>query len=230
MAEFLTTKGIQSNIEAIITEAKKKIVLVSPFIKLSDYYLDCLTRAAERGVTIIIIYGKSEMNSTVATRISDIKNIEVHYFEHLHAKCYLNESKMVITSMNLYDASEKNREMGVLVHRNVDADLFQKAVEEVQLILKSPQTVRQEVVTTEEWFEAEVDEEDLMGCCIRCGTDIEYDTDRPFCSNCYSKWAEHENPFYTERYCHSCGEKRSTSKEKPECYDCYFINSMDDFV
>ena len=37
---------------------------------------------------------------------------------------YLNESKLIITSMNLYEYSENNREMGVLIEKSVDNKVF----------------------------------------------------------------------------------------------------------
>ena len=59
------------------------------------------------------------------------------------------------------------------------------------------------------------------GFCIRCGTSIENDPNRPLCNDCYIKWAEYRNPNYTEKYCLACGEKARTSYAKPYCYDCF---------
>ena len=44
-------------------------------------------------------------------------DIDVYFNEKLHAKCYMNEDTAIITSMNLYEASEKNRELGVLIQK-----------------------------------------------------------------------------------------------------------------
>lgn len=59
------------------------------------------------------------------------------------------------------------------------------------------------------------------GFCIRCGTSIDNNPDRPLCNNCYIKWAEYQNPNYTEKFCLACGEKARTSYAKPYCYDCF---------
>jgi len=61
MAEFLTTSGTSHHIENIIMEAKQKLLLVSPYLKLSKTLHERLKDASERGVKIKIIYGKDEL-------------------------------------------------------------------------------------------------------------------------------------------------------------------------
>lgn len=221
MADFLTTKSIQSNIESIITEAKKKIVIVSPFIKLSDYYMDNLTHAANRGVVIKILHGKNELHPNVLGNIESLKNVEIYFYEHLHAKCYLNESKMVITSMNLYDASERNREMGVLVDRLSDKNLFDNAVKEIQLILDSPHTSKFHQARSRTPKDKE---KDHKGYCIRCRKRISFSATSPYCKECYFEWKENDEFVEHENFCHCCGKKYETSIDKPQCYGCYYEN------
>ncbi len=60
------------------------------------------------------------------------------------------------------------------------------------------------------------------GHCIRCGDDIDHDTDKPFCYSCYKSWAKWSNDDYEENYCHSCGKSYTTSKAKPLCKKCYY--------
>jgi hypothetical protein len=49
---------------------------------------------------------------------------------------------MVITSMNMFVFSEKNnREMGVLIDRNQDKDLFEKAMNKTLSIILSAEQV-----------------------------------------------------------------------------------------
>ena len=236
MAVFLTTKSIQSNIEQIIKDAHKKIVVVSPFIKLSDYYMDNLTYAAKRGVVIKIVYGKSDLHPTVLGNIESLDNVEIYYFEHLHAKCYLNESSMIITSMNFYDASERNREMGVFVKRSTDKELFDNALNEIQLILDSPQTIKKNKAKTNKKGDTistlanSANNVNTSGYCIRCKKNIFFNPDAPYCKSCYSDWKIDEIPILQEKYCHSCGYFKRTSKEKPQCYDCYQINAIDNLI
>ena len=57
--------------------------------------------------------------------------------------------------------------------------------------------------------------------CIRCGSDIDFDPDRPLCDGCYKKWAVYKDPDYRERQCHRCGGKYQTSYARPLCRECY---------
>lgn len=59
------------------------------------------------------------------------------------------------------------------------------------------------------------------GYCIRCKEQIELNTDKPYCYNCFRIWASYANVDYPENFCHSCGKEERTSMEKPECYSCY---------
>jgi hypothetical protein len=232
MAEFLTTKTIQSNLENIITEAKKQIVIVSPYIRLSSYYYEHLAYASKRGALIRIIYGKNELHPNELGNIASFKNVELYYYEQLHAKCYLNESKMIITSMNLYEASERNREMGVLLNRSNDKEMFDTALREIELIMKSPQIEKiqslKRIKSNEKVVCKRNGSHEQAGHCIRCNASLKFNTEKPYCSNCYSSWAEWGNPFYTEKYCHCCGDHETSSMEYPQCYECYTINKYEE--
>jgi len=61
----------------------------------------------------------------------------------LHAKCYINESQAIVTSMNLYAYSqENNEEMGILVFKEDDPDLYQEIYAEAQRLLTISEEVR----------------------------------------------------------------------------------------
>lgn len=225
MAEFLTTSGTSHHIENIIMEAKQKLFLVSPYLKLSKTLHERLKDSSERGVKIKIIYGKDELKPNESNSLASLKNVELYYFENLHAKCYFNETKMVITSMNMYEFSEKtNREMGVLIDAEKDTTLFQKAVDETASIIKSSEIIILNKTERKYYQEATSSGKKnipKMGYCIRCETRITFNTDKPYCSDCYMTWSQFENPFYEESVCHSCGEFYSSTMVKPICYGCY---------
>ena len=251
MAEFLTTHATAYNIENIILNSKQKLVLVSPYLQLSRTFFNRLNDADERGVKTVLIYGKDELKPDESNQLGKLKNLSLFFCENLHAKCYFNEDNMVITSMNMYEFSEKNnREMGVLIRRQDDADVFKDAVREVQSIVKAS---AKEVSKSREYYQqatpalardkkptltpiAEksgiknilmdtlstiLSGEKLDAYCIRCRDRLPFDQYRPLCDDCYWEWAEYENPYYTEKYCHSCGKKNKTTKDKPLCYSCF---------
>jgi len=59
------------------------------------------------------------------------------------------------------------------------------------------------------------------GYCIRCGTKMEQNPNKPLCEKCYSIWVKHSDPDYQEKYCHICGMESNQTYAKPVCYDCY---------
>ncbi len=225
MAEFLTTNGTSYHIEKIITGANKKLVLVSPYLQISKTFYERLLDASKRNVSIKIIYGKDELKPNEKKSLDGLKNLELLYFENLHAKCYFNEYEMVITSMNMYEFSEKNnREMGVFVTLNNDKSLFDNAVNETLSIIQSSEII-QLSKTKQRLFQLKnsngTNKKIKQGYCIRCEEQIEYDVEKPYCRNCFAIWSKFENSEYEENICHSCGEFESTSMIKPECYKCY---------
>ena len=145
MAKFLTTSGVSYQVELIIKEAKKKLVLISPYVKISKVLLERLQNASDKGVQIILIYGKDELKPVEKKQLNSIENLKLYYYHNLHAKCYFNEKTMVVTSMNLYEFSDKhNREMGVLIHKSDDAEMFIDGVEETASIIKSAKIIELE--------------------------------------------------------------------------------------
>lgn len=230
MAEFLTTNGTSFHIENIIIEAKSKLVLVSPFLQISKTFYERLKDDSNKKVAIKIIYGKDDLKPNERNSLAELKNVELFFFQNLHAKCYLNENKMVITSMNMYEFSEKNnREMGVLIDRVIDKEVFDKAVAKIFSIMqsaepvplhKSPRQTITEVKPVTSGHKQKFQKQ-IRGYCIRCETRIEYNAEKPYCPDCFAIWAQYENPDYIENVCHRCGEYDGTSMNKPQDSDCY---------
>lgn len=219
MAEFLTTHGTSYHIENIIKDAKKKLVLISPYLQLSQNFLERLMDADKQNVNMTLVYGKDELKSDEREKLKQLKNLSLYYFENIHAKCFFNEDCMVITSMNMYEFSEQNnREMGVLIRAKTDSDIFDDAAKEADsIIAHSKKEVLTPIRDKGKWSP----HNKRMGFCIRCNTQIPFDMDKPLCDDCYKKWDKFKDPSYKEKYCHGCGQHESTSKEKPVCYSCY---------
>lgn len=138
MAQFLTTKGISSKIEDIIRRSTKDVYLVSPYLKLSRTFFERLKDIEEKNVTIHIIYGKDDLNKNQKELICNLKNLKLYYLDHLHAKCFANEKELIITSMNMHEYSEmNNREMGILIQKQNNEDLYADALDEIKSIIKA---------------------------------------------------------------------------------------------
>jgi phosphatidylserine/phosphatidylglycerophosphate/cardiolipin synthase-like enzyme len=70
-----------------------------------------------------VIFGKQELNPDEMKFLQGLRFVILKYNEDLHAKCYVNDDKMVITSLNLYEFSmANNKEMGVLIDKTDPAD------------------------------------------------------------------------------------------------------------
>lgn len=138
MAEFLRTSGISHYIEEIIIKAQEKLVIVSPYLKLSENLFERLKEKDSENIEVIFVYGKNELNEYEKRKLDSLKNLSLYFYKNLHAKCYYNESKMLITSMNLHEFSEKNnREMGVFIDKTNDSEIFEEAEQESSSIIKA---------------------------------------------------------------------------------------------
>ena len=209
MADFLTTQGTSYHLENIIINATKWLVLISPYLDISENFLMRLQEVDKRKVKIYIIYGKDDLKPEEKMKLQKLENLSLRYCKNLHAKCFLNENSMIITSMNMYEFSEKtNIEMGVLIHKDIDSDqqIYEKAMSEVKYILYSAES---EVFSSRQ------------GYCIRCEKQILYDPDKPYCRECFYSWLEWGNPLYIEKYCHSCGKRDRSSMLYPLCRSCF---------
>lgn len=217
MAEFLTTYAVSSEIENIMIHAKKKLVLISPYLQFSKTLFERLQDADRRKVEITLILRTGALKSDERRHLQQLKNLSLYFHEHLHAKSYFNEECMVITSMNIYEASEKNREIGILIRKEDDNKIFSDGVREAKSILDS--STKDDF--TKQKVEAYHPSRKQIGYCIRCRKGIPYDLEKPFCYECFLEWLKWENPDYEESYCHTCGEPDPTSMAKPRCNSCY---------
>jgi phosphatidylserine/phosphatidylglycerophosphate/cardiolipin synthase-like enzyme len=227
MAKFLTTSWVSSYIEDIIKNAKEEVVLVSPYLQLSQSFYERLKDAQDHDVNIIIVYGKSELSSKETALLEKLPNLSLYFSKNLHAKCYFNESSMVITSMNMYEYSEKNnREMGVYITKNEDNEIYEEASKETQSIIRSSDEVQLSKTVkskrpSKKSEKPKKNKKSKVGNCIRCSANIPLNIESPYCKKCYKSWSFYENIDFEEKVCHSCGDNNDSTIVKPVCYSCY---------
>ncbi|WP_024545491.1 phospholipase D family protein [Picosynechococcus sp. NKBG15041c] len=235
MAKFLTTSGTSHHIEQIIIGAKKTVVFLTPYLFLSRTLLERLQDADRQGIKIIIVYRQNKLRPVEVEVLNNFKSLDIFYSPNLHAKCYFNAKEMIITSMNMYEFSEKNnREMGILINRQEDKELYINAYQEAKSIIAASQrcdSTGQPLATTIPPREVEVKPDFNSGSileakafCIRCHGDISLNVHRPLCSKCYVEWAKFKNRKHPEKYCHQCGLEKQTSLAKPICKKCFIEN------
>lgn len=140
MAKYLRTSGISAGLEDLIREAKERLYIISPYLKLSDNIKELLNDKEREKVEVRIIFGKQELNPTEMGYLENLKYVRLYFSKNLHAKCYLNERKMIITSMNLYEFSQQNnREMGIQIERSNEGDkqVYEDAWKDIESILNN---------------------------------------------------------------------------------------------
>ena len=233
MAKYLRTSGISAGVEELIREARERLYIISPYLKLSDNIKELLNDKEREKVEVRIIFGKQELNPTEMSYLQNLKYVRLYFSKNLHAKCYLNEKKMIISSMNLYEFSQQNnREMGILIERTDDGDrqVYEDAWKDIESILnnatdfayvEAPKEV--EKVKSEQTkpatpkVETATSNGKQTGYCIRTGVKIPFNLDKPMGDDAYKSWSKFSNPDYAEKYCHFSGEPSNgeTSVSKP---------------
>lgn len=143
MARFLNTSGTNYHLEELIKGARDRLILISPFLKLNDRIKELLADKDRLKIDVRIVYGKSELAPAEIEWLKGLRFVRTSFCKNLHAKCYLNESMCIVTSLNLYEFSQvNNNEMGILIQRAEDAQLYKDAYDEAQRIIRISDEVR----------------------------------------------------------------------------------------
>ena len=233
MAKFLETTGISHHLQQLIDQANETLILISPYLKVNDRLRYSLEDRDRMKIDIRMVYGKSELQPEQISWLRGLNFVRTSYCDNLHAKCYLNESEAIITSMNLYEYSQvNNEEMGVYVTKENDPEMYDDIYQSARRLIRISDEVRLSLEKVKRPLEAEVEAEVVEpdtqnsngGHCIRCGTDIKLNPQSPYCYSHYRSWKRYENNAYEEKICHICGTEHTTSMAKPVCIECYKKN------
>ena len=185
------------------------------------------SRNTTRAISIDVIYGKKEL-TTNEREFFDGHSIKTTFIKNLHAKCYLNEDHALLTSMNLHEFSQKhNAEMGILVSRENDGELYEKIRDQAMRWKTASSAVHVAEngtaysVAKGVRTKPEPTLQRPQGFCIRCKADISANAEQPYCETHYASWNRYKNAAYEEKYCHTCGRKHAATLRKPLCPTCY---------
>ncbi len=143
MAEFLGTTATNFRLEELIKNARERLVLISPYLKINTRIRELLADKDRLKIDMRLVYGKSELQPEEIAWMRELRYLRTSFCQNLHAKCYLNEDSAIITSMNLYEFSQiNNNEMGILVRRSEDEKLYQDIYEEALRVVRVGEEVR----------------------------------------------------------------------------------------
>jgi len=136
MSKFLTGKELEDAIYDIIWETERILMIVSPYIKLDNYFKELFNKHVNNPeIHLLLVFGKNEkevkrsMSQLDFDYFKKFLNVSIIYVPNLHAKYYGNENKGITTSINLYDYSFKNNiEFGVFSQQSL-MDRFKQSAD-----------------------------------------------------------------------------------------------------
>src|SRR2546427_2627507 len=202
---------VEAQILSIIRNAIRNVILVTPYLALWGHLQNTIDEAVSRGVVVSFIIRTKEKPPIEDMGWLVDHKVKLYEIPDLHAKIYINESTVLISSMNITEHSTTNSlEFAMIVRSENDATRFRNYVSDLMRMAEPIQFVQSEGQETGQ-----------VGACIRCRQQIYFNAARPLCDNCYQLWAEYGNEDYAERYCHSCGKPSLVTYAKPLCGTCY---------
>ena len=78
MVKFLTTQGLSEWIPKIIEETQRELVIITPYMQLSNKIYNLLLDANKRGVESIIIYRENKLLSIKKKNFKAIDNLNLN--------------------------------------------------------------------------------------------------------------------------------------------------------
>jgi len=252
MIRILSTDGLASEIRDIIREARKIVILISPFIDEKSDIFDYIASQKEKTYSVpifVITRTPSQIHFNVSShknaikKFCEIDNCFVHYCPDLHAKCYCNESDLVITSLNMLPSSEeKNFELGVHINRyDLDGKPFSDALLKVNDLCKMSVPMMNQIDSSGNFTPQK-----MIAFCIHTGENIDFQRSNDdgglkkyIAYKAYKKLTlTQQQTNYHHNYCHLCGREyndkdtklfpHAITLENPFCKQCEdFISVMD---
>lgn len=132
--KYLDCSSVSKELMMLIEEAKQELTFVSYSLQISDEIKEKLFKKYRENpnLDITIIYGNTKLNDNDTSWISKIPTMSVYQKKNLHAKCYVSENKVIVSSMNLYEYSQThNFEMGILFSKEENEEEWKRLKEDV---------------------------------------------------------------------------------------------------
>ena len=215
---------VASQVLGIVREARKNVIIVTPYLKLWVHAKEAIALAVKRRVDVAVITrlepGILESEDVIWLKNNGVKVLVAPY---LHAKIYMNEQAIVVSSMNLTEFSTKNSlEIALVVREDRGQRQIRDYVANTLMALGTPvNNARVEPTQQPATRPAQPGQRGHMGVCIRCRRPIVLDPARPLCPACYESWAQWGNADYPEVFCHACGNPSDVTYDRPLCRDCF---------
>jgi len=230
--KILTNSNIiYGEIEKLVENSQEFLYLISPYIEFEikdhnsyEKFKKSINLAIKNNVKVSFIsrqpdaYFKGNPKEILQQFVD--KGCNLFLVPNLHSKIYCNESKVLITSMNMYLHSViNNEEIGVKISRKNQPDKYDDIQYYIEKLLsKSDGFNIKKTRIQEEEIPEKVDDD--KGFCILCLKEIKFDKFKSLCYECFIKNKEF-NPIHG-KFCHKCGKKDyNIDNHYSLCYNCY---------
>ena len=84
MAKFLDTTGVSYYLQLMMGEAKEKLLLISPYLKINDRMKQSLEDLDRLKIDVRVIYGKNDLEPSEQNWLKSLRNVRT-----LYAKIYM---------------------------------------------------------------------------------------------------------------------------------------------
>ncbi|MFB6317286.1 phosphatidylserine/phosphatidylglycerophosphate/cardiolipin synthase family protein [Saccharicrinis sp. FJH54] len=204
-SDAVFNEDVKTELNDIINSARRSLIIVSPFIAPGDVVTESIISQARRGVKILFIVNENQLKSYDAYRLFKRLNAvggEMWCHPRLHAKIYMNEKNLLVTSLNLLTSSFDNSiEAGVKLNDKYYRSHIRNYIE--QDLLKS------DLIESVSFDSFDI----KYGFCIRTRKTINLNPDKPIQYSEYLSSGRQVNG----KYCHICGNEAETSVDQPFC-------------
>lgn len=237
---LLNTDDTISRLVSLIKNARKHVILVSPYVTLGkeDRIGQAIRAALANKVSVTLIFRFDDVQAfarTCSEYLQELttRGLQLCVLPKLHAKLYWSESEAIISSLNLLSSSFLSSiEVGLWSQDPADvAQVRQFIKQELEPHLLAPDDIHRLAGTTATGsprasrssrpMEHPRAQTVMHGYCIRCALAIDLDPEKPYCWDDYQKWAEYETADYEDSFCHGCGKGFPATMNKPLCRSCY---------
>ena len=188
MAELQKTvyvdEEVTPQILSVIRNAQKYIIIVTPYIDLWGHAIEALVLATKKGVNITVVVRLEpgiETNESVKG-LTQAK-IKVLVAPYLHAKLYINEETIVVSSMNLLKSSMQNSlEIALVIQDQEAKQRIRAYVNDTLMPLATPLSKESNEPNYQSHSGPQTQpSKQIIGNCIRCGHPIALKPARPLC-------------------------------------------------
>jgi len=132
---LLNTTELNSALENMFKEEKDFIIILSPYLDLSDKIQAVLYVSSAE---IFILYREMEKeNKKIDDYKAGLPKCQFFCIPNFHAKAYITKDTLIITSLNLYENSQKNNfELGIILKGDLYDKIIGKLSEEIKILFK----------------------------------------------------------------------------------------------